>query len=428
MTDINIFCEMLAAAVTAMMMIFLMAENTHKDAECKYLLCTMLSLFIMLTSDILTLYLDGKTEYRIIMSSTMYIDYVSCFAMVFFFLRYFKLFITPESRFIRVLFMLSDGILLITLIGLIANVFNGMYFQIDSAGRYILSNCYWMTNIYAVVTLGSSMIILCIDKKLNIKYKILFLFYAMLPLSGTIIDYYIPNMAFTYICSFLGMLLLDMQLHVWHARELTERKAELTQSRISIMLSQIQPHFLYNSLNSIYYLCEEDPLKAQQAIGDFSDYLRGNLDSLKRTEPVPFEQELKHIQIYLSLEKMRFDKKLNVVYDIETMDFCVPALSIQPIVENAVRYGVGKKAEGGTVMLRVKEKPDSYCITVSDDGVGFDPYETQDDGRTHVGIDNVKTRLKMQINGEMTINSRKGIGTEVNVVIPREQADESNRS
>lgn len=79
-------------------------------------------------------------------------------------------------------------------------------------------------------------------------------------------------------------------------------------------------------------------------------------------------------------------------------------------------------------MLRVKEKPDSYCITVSDDGVGFDPYETQDDGRTHVGIDNVKTRLKMQINGEMTINSRKGIGTEVNVVIPREQADESNRS
>jgi LytS/YehU family sensor histidine kinase len=181
-----------------------------------------------------------------------------------------------------------------------------------------------------------------------------------------------------------------MQLHVWHARELTERKAELTQSRISIMLSQIQPHFLYNSLNSIYYLCEEDPLKAQQAIGDFSDYLRGNLDSLKRTEPVPFEQELKHIQIYLSLEKMRFDKKLNVVYDIETMDFCVPALSIQPIVENAVRYGVGKKAEGGTVMLRVKEKPDSYCITVSDDGVGFDPYETQDDGRTHVGIDNVK--------------------------------------
>lgn len=102
------------------------------------------------------------------------------------------------------------------------------------------------------------------------------------------------------------------------AREAEHLRSELAENRISIMLSQIQPHFLYNSLNTIYGLCEKEPSAAKKAVNDFADYLRGNMDSLTRKCPVPFEAELRHLKAYLSLEQMRFKNKLDIVWDIQT--------------------------------------------------------------------------------------------------------------
>lgn len=196
---------------------------------------------------------------------------------------------------------------------------------------------------------------------------------------------------------------------------------ELAQNRISIMMSQIQPHFLFNSLSSISNLCEKNPMEAQKAINDFSDYLRGNLDSLKYSAPIPFSKELKHIQIYLSLEKMRFASELNIVYNINAPDFLIPTLTVQPIVENAVKYGVGKKEGGGTVTIASREDDNFFFVTVSDDGVGYDPTVTRQDGRTHIGIDNVRARLSDMVGGTLTIDSEKGVGTTATIRIPKEK-------
>lgn len=201
-------------------------------------------------------------------------------------------------------------------------------------------------------------------------------------------------------------------------------EAELVQSRISIMLSQIQPHFLYNALNSIRQLCKSDPGAAQTAIEDFAKYLRGNLDSIKRNTPVPFTKEKEHIRIYLALEKMRFEDELQVVWNVETDSFMLPALTVQPLVENAVEYGVGKKPGGGTVTVSTKETPNAYIITVKDDGVGYDPMEIQDDGRTHTGIDNVRSRLTSMCGGVLTIETAPGLGTTATVCIPKEAKHE----
>jgi two-component system, LytTR family, sensor kinase len=200
-----------------------------------------------------------------------------------------------------------------------------------------------------------------------------------------------------------------------------KQEQELADSRIAIMLSQIQPHFLYNSLNSIRQLCKNDPIAAQTAIEDFATYLRGNLDSIKRNTPVPFTKELEHIRIYLSLEKMRFEDELQIIWSVETADFMLPALTVQPLVENAVKYGVGKKPCGGTVTIATMEKPDAYVITVRDDGVGYDPMETQDDGRTHIGIDNVRSRLAFMCGGTLRIETAPGMGTTATVRIPKEE-------
>lgn len=196
---------------------------------------------------------------------------------------------------------------------------------------------------------------------------------------------------------------------------------EMLQMRVSIMVSQIQPHFLYNSLTSIAQLCEKNPSKAKKATIEFSEYLRRNMNSLKEQAPVPFESELKHLETYLSLEKMRFGDELNVEYDIEITDFLIPSLTVQPLVENAVKHGVGMKEDGGTVTIATKEFDDRYEVIVSDDGVGFDTSKKPNDGRTHVGMENVKNRLKTMCNAVLNIESTIGKGTVSKITIPKEE-------
>lgn len=194
---------------------------------------------------------------------------------------------------------------------------------------------------------------------------------------------------------------------------------ELQESRISIMLSQLRPHFLFNVLNSIYYLCGKDPETARKMVDKFSTYLRNNLDSLDQKTMIPFHEELDHIQIYLELEKLRFDEELTIVYDIQADHFYLPVMTVQPLVENAVKHGITKKRGGGVLALSTREEAESYVITVSDTGVGFDPEHYMDDGKVHIGIENVRQRLENMADGTLKITSIPGEGTTVVIIIPK---------
>ena len=145
------------------------------------------------------------------------------------------------------------------------------------------------------------------------------------------------------------------------------------------------------------------------------------MNSLKEQAPVPFESELRHLETYLSLEKMRFGDELNIEYDIEATDFLIPSLTVQPLVENAVKHGVGMKEDGGTVTIATKEFDDRYEVIVSDDGVGFDTAKKPNDGRTHIGMENVRNRLKTMCNAVLNIESTVGKGTVATITIPKEE-------
>lgn len=186
------------------------------------------------------------------------------------------------------------------------------------------------------------------------------------------------------------------------------------------MLSQIQPHFLYNALAVIQDMCHGKAPEAEQATVEFSEFLRGNLDSLRADSPIPFTQELRHTKCYLSLEKKRFGENLKVEYDIGIDDFCIPALSLQPIVENAVRYGVMKRVNGGTVKIMTRETEAAYILQVIDDGIGFDPMQPKEDGRTHIGISNVKERIRILCGGSLNIESAPGKGTAATIMLPKD--------
>ena len=194
--------------------------------------------------------------------------------------------------------------------------------------------------------------------------------------------------------------------------------AQLAETRIATMMSQIRPHFIYNTLGSIEQLCELDPVKAGELVHNFAKYLRGNFGELDNPRPIRMSQEMEHVRYYISIEKVRFPD-MTFLFDMNSEDFCLPALTIQPIVENAVKHGLMKRERGGTIRVESYETKDSYCVSVEDDGMGFNTAVLMED-RAHMGIRNIRERLKAMVGGTLEIESTHGVGTKVLITIPKE--------
>lgn len=195
-------------------------------------------------------------------------------------------------------------------------------------------------------------------------------------------------------------------------------EAELKESRISIMLSQIQPHFIYNTLGTIERMCLKDPQKAFDLVRNFSLYLRGNFSELDSVTPIRFADEIKHVEYYVNIEKVRFPD-MSIEYDVEATEFVLPALSVQPLVENAIKHGLMRLETGGTVKIHSYETPTHFCVEVTDDGVGFDT-DAPVDEKKHVGLRNIRGRLKAMVNGALVMESKPGVGTKAIIMIPKE--------
>ena len=203
---------------------------------------------------------------------------------------------------------------------------------------------------------------------------------------------------------------------------LVQRELELSQSRVRLMQEQIQPHFIFNSLYVIKALIRRDPDKAVEAVENFSDYLRSNIDALRSERLISFEKELEHIEAYVALEHADETRHVEVRYDLEETDFRLPALSVEPIVENAIRHGLASCKEGGLVEIATRREGDAVLIRVRDNGVGFDAAPERWQKNASVGIRNVRTRLEEQCGGTLELSSGPE-GTTAEIRIPLKQAD-----
>lgn len=200
------------------------------------------------------------------------------------------------------------------------------------------------------------------------------------------------------------------------AEEAKKLKDELKNSRIVLAMGQIRTHFIFNVLNSISGLCQYDPDEASRAVARFAKYLRGNINILQNDELIDFKQEMEHLEDYIRLEQMRFGEKINYEKNIETDTFLIPPLILQPIVENAIKHGLLRKSEGGTVKLSTRVVDDEVTIEICDNGVGFDAGKPVRDGA--VGLENVRFRIQYMTGGSLNIDSEPGSGTKVLIKMP----------
>ena len=296
----------------------------------------------------------------------------------------------------------------------IINIFTHMFFYAVD-GEYVRAKTMFFAQGYQFIMLAIVLFVVLFNKKLILREKIAFACYCLFPLIAIIVQNALPGYAIAYASIIIATEILFFFLNVSKNIILAEEQEKNKEAQIKIMMSQIQPHFIYNSLSAISTLITIDPEKAQKALDDFTEYLRRNLSSLSETKLIPFEDELRHIEAYVSLEKVRFNERVNMSYDIKVRDFNVPPLSIQPIVENAIKHGILQRIEGGSVALKTFETNDSYVVEVSDDGVGFEVDSIKNDDNKHIGLGNIKQRLHTMCNSEMTIVSEIGKGTRVTI-------------
>ena len=186
----------------------------------------------------------------------------------------------------------------------------------------------------------------------------------------------------------------------------------------------MKPHFIFNTLGAIRTMIKSSPDKAYKLTTSFSKYLRANINNISPNETISFASEVDHIKTYVDIEKERFGERLTVLYDIKCDNFNMPPLTVEPLVENAVKHGVCKKIKGGTVKISSWEEEDRYIVTVEDNGVGFN-IETLENKNNSVGIKYIKLRLKEISNADFNIESQKGVGTKATLTFFKESEEKS---
>ena len=309
---------------------------------------------------------------------------------------------------------------------LVISQFAGLYYIIDENNVYRRSAGYPLSYVFpALIIIIDVWLLVSRGNRMTPKGVAVCWTYAAVGVAAIVLQLFIYGIYFTVYAFILIALIMYIVIMQNQTERYYRQEAENAQLKMDIMLNQIQPHFLYNTLTAIQDLCRNDPAQAEAAIVKFSRYLRGNMDSLRTERAIPFERELKHTKIYLELEQMRFEDKLTVRYDIRCKDFELPPLSLQPIVENAVRHGVRGNADGaGVVTIATREYPDRYEVSVTDDGPGFPPANPLEDSqRPHIGINNVCKRLSRICGGRLKIVSASGRGTTVVIAIPKTNAE-----
>ncbi len=343
------------------------------------------------------------------------------YVLLAFFTHYLTVYLGRRARVSTVPLRLICIMCVISLVLVILSQFKHFFYMIDDQNVYCRQEWFWLSQVGGIFGM-------CINAGLLIRYRsavdhreaAALWSYILLPILAMCVQIFVYGVALLNLSTTISILVIFLFIQVEQSRRTRERELELTQMRISVMLSQIQPHFLYNVLSAIKGLCVTDPCRAEKAVDSFSAFLRGNMNSLAAQELIPFSQELKHCQTYLELEQLRFGERVKAEWDLQATDFMIPTLTLQPIVENAVRHGLTKSRKGGTVRIRTEDGGGGWRITVTDDGVGFDPQKKCDDGRRHTGIENVRMRLNGQCGGALTIRSAPGEGTSAEIYIPKE--------
>lgn len=353
---------------------------------------------ILLVSDTFAWYFRGNTSSTgyVIVRVSNFVVFAMGYIMVALFTTYLYYLIPEEKRVkIRKTMYSTYIICICALICLVISQFTNWFYYFDEKNRYCRSSSYWVTILWGFIGMVLLIFLLLKNRKDISRFNFLsIMIYASMPMVTLIIQLLIYGMSILNIGITSASLLAFMSFEMEQSREMIKIERQLSDMRVEILISQIKPHFIFNILSTIKYLCKENPDEASETIDELSIYLREVMDVINSKKMISIKDELDHIRNYVLLEQKRFGQRVRVEYSIEECDFDIPAFSLQPIVENAIKHGISKKREGGTVKVSTGHNEMGNYVIVEDDGVGFDTSVDLKDGQNHIGVKNVRNRIE----------------------------------
>lgn len=281
----------------------------------------------------------------------------------------------------------------------------GLYFWIGHLGEWALViSCVLFLIWYGKLLRESKMLIL---------YSV-----PLLMLAATFIEPLTPGLCLRYPALAIGLMIVYTQYHFRPGMVKAGSEASEVGDDFTLITNRVKPHFVNNILSTIYYLCDMDVERAKNVAMDLSGYVSGTLGAVDYEGPIPFPRELELVKKYIALESLRFGDRMTVNFETEETDFDIPYLTLQALVENAVKHGIAEKEGPGQVDIKTRRLADgSIQIKVSDDGVGFD---ATDQEKISGELALVKSRIEQEANGRMSIKSAPGQGTTVTIKLRRE--------
>lgn len=426
----NASLEAFAAITVGILLLGCFLEHQHATrADRVFIAALTVQFFTLLTDAACWLLLTPPVRVSAALLQALYcVNYALGCALIALY-AYYVVFIVSERKPISLWY--AKGVAIgcgVAALSWFISIFNGMYIYFDESLNDLPGPMFWLSQFFVIaLPLAIMVIILKFRKALGRKETLVMISYGLMPVATILMQTFwwtTPLLLATTLSVILVYIVIHVErvkLAAEQEKQLARQELELSQAQVSIMLSQIQPHFLYNALTTIKHLCATGDPRAENVVADFAKYLRGNMDSLTDKTPIPFDRELNHLECYLAIERLRFPK-VRIVYDILTSDFSLPALTVQPMVENAIRYGVTRREIGGTVTVSTWEDACSWYVRIADDGVGFDPMQRQYDGRSHIGISNTRERLESMCGGTLEVESERDVGTSVTITLPKERA------
>lgn len=414
----NICVDILALAILIMVTLGYISEKIGIRGDRSVYVSMMITGMVLLIADGVWWYLADRSAPDAALYVVYFIMLNSMFCMCVLFNMFLSFYIGRKSALVRKI--LKAVVILVIVTAVMATVLyrTSLFFKIQDGVYTRGPLLYAFMLVACVIFIVDAVIIWMSRRELRWKPTVALLLFCCTSLEGVIAQGMRYGLSMIAASAAFSMLIMFNMIYLERDRILHEKEMELTSQRSVIMLSQIQPHFLYNALNTIRYYCKHDPAVAEESLIGFSRYLRGNMDSLSQKAPVPFNRDLEHLKYYLAIEKLRFED-IHVSFDIKEENFFVPALTLQPLVENAIRHGLLTKMNSGNIAVSTFRKGSNYVITIADDGVGFDVNEKKNDGRAHVGIENTRYRIETMCGGTLDIISEIGVGTTVTIKIPR---------
>lgn len=425
MRSINVVLDLYSAAICLILFSYLFFRRGRRDRMRSFFLLLCASNLGMALGDLPNWLWEGLEQswYPAALWSGTLVYWICSSLLLLWFTAYLIEFLAPKVRVSRRFWYGALVLCALHIGGILLSVWNGMFFTITPDNIYQRGDLFFLSQLLPFSIYALDICIFIIYRK-NLQpqdFRILSS-YMLLPITAEAVQMFFYGVALVNTGVSLGLLIIFVNIQSEQELRIERQEKELEEARIDIMLSQIQPHFLYNALTAIRCLCDRDPRQAKDAIQNFALFLRGNMDSLKSKKPIPFDQELAHVEHYLALEQQRFQDRLHVVYEIGARDFSIPPLTLQPIVENAVRHGILRRENGGTVTIHTEEMDLAYVVRVTDDGVGFQPKQSSPGSRSHIGIENVRGRLAALCGGTLDLKSGMGMGTTITITIPKEEA------